>query len=250
MHQRRYYALGFLSVLLAVVVGTYLARDVVGPVNLPQVDALGVVQETLEDLDIGALLPSPNRTTGLQSPLEPSGVAGTPIVEREAEAQPLAPSADPANTVLPGSQPAQIEAETPAERPTSTLAPPTPTPTRPPEIEPGFAFAFLPAGPVRHSSDGCPGPSIRGTVFDGAGAPLAGVRLWRYDQWGNEQIVDSKDGTGDLGQYDFPLGDNPNVHYLQVVDAGGFIASPVLEIQHRQGDAVDAACHWVDWVRQ
>jgi hypothetical protein len=79
---------------------------------------------------------------------------------------------------------------------------------------------------------------------------LAGVRLWRYDQWGNEQTVESKSGAADLGQYDFPLGDIANVHYVQVVDAGGSPISAAVEIQHRQGEAPDAACHWLDWVRR
>ena len=78
----------------------------------------------------------------------------------------------------------------------------------------------------------------------------AAVRLWRYDQWGNEQVIESKTSDVDAGQYDFPLGDTPNVHYVQIIDSGGAIISPVIEIQHRQGDAPDATCHWLDWVQR
>ena len=31
---------------------------------------------------------------------------------------------------------------------------------------------------------------------------------------------------------------------------GGTIISPVIEIQHRQGDAQNATCHWLDWVQR
>ena len=94
------------------------------------------------------------------------------------------------------------------------------------------------------------GASIRGVIRDSAGNPLPGVRLWRYDQWGNEQVIESKSGDADRGQYDFPLGDTPNVHYVQVIDAAGILISPVIEIAHRQGDAPDATCHWLDWVQR
>jgi hypothetical protein len=126
---------------------------------------------------------------------------------------------------------------------TPSLVPPTPTP-----LPVDSSYRFVAAGPVRQGNTDCPGASIRGVVRDASGAPLRGVRLWRYDQWGNEQVVESKTADVDAGQYDFPLGDTPNVHYIQVIDAGGVIISPVIEIQHRQGGAPDAACHWVDWV--
>jgi hypothetical protein len=103
---------------------------------------------------------------------------------------------------------------------------------------------------VRHSAGDCPGASIRGIARNAAGEPLPGVRLWRYDQYGNEQTVETKSGPADAGQYDFVLGDTPNVHYVQVLDVGGSPISPQLEVQHRQGDAADAMCHWIDWIRQ
>ena len=106
------------------------------------------------------------------------------------------------------------------------------------------------AGPVRNSTGDCAGASIRGVIRDSVGNPLPGVRLWRYDQWGNEQVIESKSGDADRGQYDFPLGDTPNVHYVQVIDAAGILISPVIEIAHRQGDAPDATCHWLDWVQR
>ena len=128
-----------------------------------------------------------------------------------------------------------------------TVAAQAPTPTAAP---PDAGFLFVAAGPVRHGNADCPGASIRGVVRDAGGAVLSGVRLWRYDQWGNEQVVETKGAESDLGQYDFPLGDTPNAHYVQVVDSSGVIISPVVEIQHRQGEAPDAACHWLDWVRR
>jgi hypothetical protein len=109
------------------------------------------------------------------------------------------------------------------------------------------ALPFALAGAVRHSVEDCPGASILGSVRDANGALLAGVRLWRYDQWGDEDLNESEAGEGERGMYAFSIGDTPNVHFVQVIDAGGVIISPVIEIQHRQGEAADALCHWVDW---
>ena len=75
-------------------------------------------------------------------------------------------------------------------------------------------------------------------VRDAAGSPLRGVRLWRYDQWGNEAVIESQAGDAEAGPIRLSaLTIRSNVHYVQVIDAGGAIISPVIEIQHRQGEA-------------
>jgi hypothetical protein len=134
---------------------------------------------------------------------------------------------------------------TPTAAPTET--PETPATPTPESLAPGLSFV---AAALRDTSGDCSGASIRGVVRDAAGDPLPGVRLWRYDQWGNEQVVETKSGDADRGAYDFPLGDTPNTHYVQVVDSAGVIVSPVVEVPHRQGAAPDAACHWLDWTRR
>ena len=103
---------------------------------------------------------------------------------------------------------------------------------------------------MEHLASGCPALTVRGTVRDDAGNPLPAIRLWRYDQWGNEEILQTRGGAADAGVYEFSIEDTPNVHYLQIVDSSGAIVSPVVEVPHRQGEAGDAVCHVVDWTRR
>jgi len=108
----------------------------------------------------------------------------------------------------------------------------------------------MPMGPVRHTEGGCPGPSIRGTVYDQAGNPLPGVRLWMYDQWANEAFAESKSGAIDFGQYDFPIFHNgPVMFYVTILGPDGSPISPTVEVPHRQGPYPAANCHWLDWKR-
>ena len=251
MRPRRYYGAGFLLVLIAAIFGAFLARQAVGTVEAPNLDGLASVQQTLEDLNIWALLPLPQvapRSTATPSfsateeaasgpgaTATPQPIAVAPVVGQEPDATQEA-SATPEAAETPVGQ---LEA--------------TPVPTQPPTAPApsgDAGFPFVTAGPVRQSSGDCAGASIRGVVRDSGGNPLPAVRLWRYDQWGNEQVVETKSGETDRGNYDFPLGDTPNVHYVQIIDAAGIIISPVIEIAHRQGDAPDATCHWLDWVQQ
>lgn len=263
MRQRRFYAAAFLLVLLAAFAGAYAAAKSVGRVDvtLPRLDFLATVQKIVGDINLNALLPrsTPSRGSAPSStaPTTAAPSASPQAIVEQNTAPPTLP-APPSATItatmaaapaVPAESPG-AGATAPAERPTATPAPPTPTPTAAPQPPPSAAFPFMPAGAVRHSAGDCPGPSIRGAVRDAAGNPLPNVQLWRYDQWGNQQTVTSKAGAADLGQYDFPLGDIANVHYVQVVDAGGAPISPTVEIQHRQGNAADATCHWLDWVRR
>lgn len=251
MRPRKRYGVGFLMVFVAAVLGAALARQAVGQVQLPHFGGLAGVQQRLEELNLWSLIalprvtPQPAATAAGETATPEAAVpAATPQVVVVAPATPAVAASDQTNA--PPATPAPAaDTPTPAPLPTATpppVAPPTATPAQ--LVDTGLPFVA--AGAVRHGSDGCPGASIRGVVRDSAGNPLAGVRLWRYDQWGNEQVVESKSGA-DLGVYDFPLGDTPNVHYVQVVDNAGVIASAVVQIEHRQGEAPDALCHWVDW---
>lgn len=248
MRQRHRYGLAFLLVVVAAAAGSWWAARRIGPVEVPQVGLVDQVATLVAEVDLLALLPAvptPRQTAQpapTASPAAPTSTAQapvglTPTPQEEATGQTSAETPIPVPTVVP--TPA---APGPTARPTATPAPPTPTPTA------QAAYPFVPAGPVRHTSGDCPGPSIRGVVRDAAGNGLAGVRLWRYDQWGNQQTVESKSAAGEVGRYDFPLGDTPNVHYVQVVDAGGVPISPRVEVPHRQGEAGDNACHWLDWI--
>jgi len=250
MRQRHFYTLGFLLVLLAAAAGVLIVRQAVGPVAVPRLDVLTTAPEALGDLDLLSLLPRTNATRldSESSTLEPT-VLSQPVVGPAATTPAIATPTGDVESPAPDATPSPAEPLATAGPPTPTPAPPTPTPTAAPVVQ-NVQLAFTSAGPVQNSSDNCPGPSIRGVVRDASGNPLAAVRLWRYDQWGNEQVVETKSGLADLGQYDFPLGDTANVHYIQVVDAAGVVVSDVVTVQHRQGDAADAACHWVDWLRR
>lgn len=110
------------------------------------------------------------------------------------------------------------------------------------------------SGPVRYGlsqpvahHDGCQGNYIIGTVFDGAGGAVAGVRIALVDQYGNQAMAVSKDGTNDYGYYDFPIGDAPNRYTLTVVDEAGTPLSAPVVVNHLQGDAGSVPCHTVIW---
>jgi hypothetical protein len=225
MRQRKRYGLAYLLVLLAAVGGFLLVRERARAIETPQLALPDSVQQVITELDI----------FGLFARL-------IPAVTPAASPTPLIPARTPEPVVVQGIEPAVTPGSAAVAPPPASL-----TPAQAAATPADVALPFALAGAVRHGVEDCPGASIRGSVRDGAGSLLAGVRLWRYDQWGNEQVVESRADDADRGQYDFPYDDTPNVHYVQVIDAGGVIISPVIEIQHRQGEAADALCHWVDW---
>jgi hypothetical protein len=225
MRRRKRYGLAYLLVLLAAAGGFFLVRERARTIETPPVTLPGSVQQVITELDLFGLV------TRL-----------IPAVTPAARPTPSGPVRTP--------QPVVVQGVEPAATPGSAVATPSPAGPTPAQVATSSADVALPfalAGVVRHSVDDCPGASIRGSVRDAAGSLLAGVRLWRYDQWGSEDVVESRSGDADRGQYDFPYDDTLNVHYVQVIDAAGVIISPVIEIQHRQGEAADALCHWVDW---
>ncbi|HSN75383.1 MAG TPA: hypothetical protein VL334_09915 [Anaerolineae bacterium] len=225
MQRRKRYDLAYLLVLLAAVGGFFLAREQARAIETPQLTFPGSVQQVITELDLFGLF------TRL-----------IPAVTPAASPTPVIPARTPEPVAVPGVEPAA----TPADNATATL-PTSPTLSEVATAPDDAPLPFSLAGPARHSVDDCSGASIAGSIRDANGSPLAGVRLWRYDQWGNEEVTESKAGDADRGQYDFSFDDTPNIHYVQVIDAGGVIISPVIEVQHRQGEAADALCHWVDW---
>lgn len=251
MRPRRHYTLAFLLVLLAALAGAWLGLRLARPLEVPRLDVVASLQQAVAAVDINALIPrrspagssippeTPTASATLASPAEPSPAAGAAAMTA------IPPAAEAVTSTIVQISETPVAEDTPA----ASLALPSPAAT-PTPLPANTAFAFLPAGPARHATSDCPGASIRGAVRDAAGNPLPGIRLWRYDQFGNEQTVESKSGPADIGQYDFVLGDTPNVHYVQVVDVGGSPISPRLEVQHRQGETADAVCHWIDWIRQ
>lgn len=225
MRRRKHYGLAYLLVLLAAVGGFLLVRERARGFETPQIALPDSVQQVIAELDLFGLF------ARLIPAVTPAASPTPPIPARTAE--PL---------VVQGIEPAATPGSTAA-----ATAPASPTAAQVATAPADAALPFVLAGEVRHSVDDCPGASIRGSVRDAAGSLLSGVRLWRYDQWGNEQVVESRADDADRGQYEFSYDDTLNVHYVQVIDAGGVIISPVIEVQHRQGEGADALCHWVDW---
>lgn len=219
MRRNQSYRLAFVMVVVMAALGFILAINQAHKVKLPRVTVPADLQQFIDDVDLAALLP---RVTPL--PTEASrtvtvAVALTP----EAEALPV-------------------------EETTATPEPPAadaPTPTTPPVAANNLQFGL--SGTVQTRAEDCPAAGIFGSVRDAAGNPLAHVRLWRYDQFGNEDLVETGSTDADRGQYQLLFEDKPNVQYVQVIDASGVLISPVIEVQHRQGDVPDALCHQVDW---
>lgn len=227
MQRKKRYSLAYLLVLLAAAGGFVLARSLAPTVETPQVSLPGSVQQVIAEIDVFSVV-----------------ARLIPAVAPASQPTRSSPVRTQQPAVVQGVQPPAVVTPAAAagtEAPAAASPPPTATATA------EERYLFLLAAPVRHGADGCPGPWVGGSVRDAAGNLLAGVRLWHYDQWGNEQVTETQGGDADRGQYGFALGDVPNIHYVQLIDADGSIISPVAEIQHRQGDAADALCHWVDW---
>lgn len=225
MRRRKRYSLAYLLVLLVAVGGFLLVRERARAIEPPPLALPASVQQVITELDLFGLF------TRLIPAVTP---AATPT--------PLIPVRTPEPLVVQGMEPAATP-----DSPAATLLPPAPTPAQATTSSADAALPFTLVGAVRHGVDDCPGASILGSIRDANGVLLAGVRLWRYDQWGNEDVTDSQAGDAGRGQYGFSFDDTPNIHYVQVIDASGVIISPVMEVQHRQGEAADALCHWVDW---
>jgi hypothetical protein len=100
-------------------------------------------------------------------------------------------------------------------------------------------------GIVHH--DNCPGHYILGAVLGQDGAPMPGVHITMIDEWGNRADAWSKNGPGDTGLYDFPIGASPNHYTLTVVDGNGTPISAPVTVEHQRGYGGEHACHTVVW---
>ncbi|MBC7224169.1 MAG: hypothetical protein H5T59_07840 [Anaerolineae bacterium] len=220
---RRSYALAFLVILIIFCLGAYVG-----------ISTFVMALPKLEALLSRAAAPTPTAVS--QAPATVPLV--TPTAPTIPTPQPPTPTPVPPTPTSPPATP------TPEGPPTPTPTPrPSPTSTSPP-------YLFVPAGPVRHDAEqACFANYIRGTVRDAQGNPLEGVRIYAYDQWGNEAFATSKGGA-DLGQWDIVIGGTPDVWHVVVVDGEGNALSPVVDVPHHQEGPDKAACwHWLDWQR-
>src|SRR5690606_38773944 len=84
----------------------------------------------------------------------------------------------------------------------------------------------------------CPGNYVMGVVVNGAGAPMAGVRLMMTDGWGNVTFAESKGGPHDFGRFDFPIyGDGPQNLQRVVVDGNNNPRGAPVLVPHRMDAA-------------
>jgi hypothetical protein len=79
-------------------------------------------------------------------------------------------------------------------------------------------------------------------VLDGAGNPLAGVRLVCYNEWHRYPIVASKGG----GEYDFLITQADTTWYLAILDQNDQPLSPPVPVTVR---LVESCRYLLDWQR-
>ena len=226
MRRRKRYGLAYLLVLLAAVAGFFLIRERARAIETPQMALPGSAQQVITELDLFGLF------TRL-----------IPAVTPAASPTPSIPVRTPEPVVVQGIEPAA----TPAVRSSQHTLPAEPNSSAGCCLSCRRRAALCAGWGSAQQQRRLPGSVDPRQRARCRRQPAGGVRLWRYDQLGNEAVVESQSGDAERGQYDFPFDDTLNVHYVQVIDAGGVIISPVIEIQHRQGEAADALCHWVDW---
>lgn len=117
---------------------------------------------------------------------------------------------------------------------------PTATPTL------ASAIGFFNAAGRRDPTTACKGTgSVRGTVRDAQGNPLAGIAIQIYNDSGYRPapVLSQPDGT-----YAIVLGKDPGLFHLALQNPDGTPASAVLDVKYPGGNT--SGCHGiVDWTR-
>lgn len=179
-------------------------------------------------------------------PAEPSATSEPQITE--------SPSPTATETVTP--EPSPSPTDVPTEAPTATPPPTatfppteTPVPTAvPPTATPTFPFQVVAAGP--DYSRGCTGHYIFGFVRDRTGAPIPGLRVRVYNEFGLE-IPAATTKEEPRGWYDVLISGERARWYVQVVDGANNPMSPAFEVLNTGNfiDGVEACWHQVDFGR-
>ncbi len=212
-----------------------------------------LIQPTLTPLS-GASS-SPASPTPLFQP--PTPAAPSPTTETMGE-EPIpptfTPAPDPTEPPTATPVPPTVALPSPTSFPTSTPAPPTQTPVPPtqtpvpPSPTPPYLFRVSAAGP--DFGRGCSGQYIYGYVRNAGGAPMSGIRVRAYNQWGY-QLDPASSKVDPPGWYDIPITEEATLWYVQVVDAANNPLSPVVEVPHtgRFVEGSEACWHQVDFAR-
>ena len=78
MRRKHTYGLAFLAVFAAALAGFVLAQRLVGPIELPRLDAAAQVQTILGDIDINSLIP--RRTPLVEATSRATAVPAGPVI--------------------------------------------------------------------------------------------------------------------------------------------------------------------------
>jgi len=224
------YAFGFLIVLLVLILGFYVAYT--GFVSSRQ--ALHAQATPLPATRV-VKTPRPPTATAtattviLSTPV--SGITATLTALVPVGVTEPPPPTEPPE--LPSAEP--LPSEPPPEPSPSATPLPTPVPV------PAYQFRLISARPDAGRAGCC---YIGGTIRDGAGNMLEGVRIRAYNEWQSLEAI-SKGGV-DLGHYDIPIGIDRVNWYVIVVDAAGNPVSPQAVVQFDPGVA---GWYWVEWQR-
>ena len=220
------YAFGFLIVLLVLALGIYVA--ITGFMSSREAMRAQPISRSPATSPAASPTPLPLPTTA-PPPTPTTGVIVIPTVAVPTTA-PEAPR--PTDTPPP--------TEPPAAQPTT---PPTAAP--PPAPVPAPAYQFRLGGPATADPTYPNCCYIFGTVRDANGNHLEGVLVQAFNEWNTLPPAATKGGN-EIGQYNIPIGHDPVVWYVVVVDANGNHISTQTPIQF---DPNVANGYRVDWQR-
>ncbi len=224
------YAFGFLIVLLVLGLGMYVAfTGFMASREALRAQPLSRTQPT----------PRPTRTVLLPSPIPPSPTPTADVV--------IVPTVIVPTTTPESPQPTDTPSTAPPSPTEPSVAPPTVSPTAapPPTPVPAPAYQFRLGGPAAADPTYPNCCYIFGTVRDAAGNPLEGVLVQAFNEWNTLPPAATKGGN-EIGQYNIPIGHDPVVWYVVVVDANGNHISTQTPIQF---DPNVAGGYRVDWQR-
>ncbi len=213
----RGYAIAFFLVLVIICLGAYLSiTTILLGKGLPAISFPGPTPSA-------ALEPTPTPTLSLHPTETPTSFPSV--------VTPVAPTATPLLLPTPtlAVSPTGSPEPTPSETPT-TPAPPTPAG--------GILYQVFSA---ERTECGQVVAYIRGTVYDAQGSPQGGVRVRLYNDWGYDEVKETKGGA-DLGNYDFVMGRDSGFFHLEVVDSARRPVSLPHDVDYKAGCTI-----YVDW---
>lgn len=101
---------------------------------------------------------------------------------------------------------------------------------------------------VAHDAN-CGGNYVMGSVVNGSGQPVAGVRVLYTDSLGNRTEQATSSAAQGYGSFRFPViaVDQSHTINITLLGSGGGSISTTAFVPHRQGGSSDLGCHYVIW---